>query len=176
MTLVIDTLAGSFEYPVRTIGFLIKKKWDNTNTGGVTPVFLIPDSTEITTGDPWTSGVPPEIVFRKSGGEDFTRIDIGDSLVRESYGVAIHVFSASQQQEFLFTREIKRILKEFGRDPILKYSTDYDTPPTTALDSGLKTIRPHNPRFTSEDDENIQTDYMTHSVGTVNAIWFEHRT
>jgi len=175
LTISYATLSGSFEYPPRTLGFLIKKKWTSANTGSVTPEFIIPREDDIDTGDPWTTGVPPEIVFRKSGSFTGIPLSIGNGMYKIEFGISIHLFSSTQRQEFLFEREIKRILQEFGRNPILKYSTDYDTPPTTAVDSGWKNISPEVPDFRSEDPENLQTDYITHSVATVNAIYYEHR-
>jgi len=178
MTISIATLVGAFEYPPRTLGFLMKKFWDSSKTGGKTPTFLIPNTTT-DSKDPWFSGDAPQLVFRGLPQETETKSSIGDGLFMIRKQCQIHLFAVTQQQEFLMQREVNRILKEKRRSPILKYSTDFDTPPVTAVNSGLILFDPANANWREVpegDPQDPQDITETHSVGIVDAVWFEHRT
>jgi len=170
MTIVINTLVGTFEYPPTTVGWLIKHFW----TLGTVPTFLITDAND--SMDKWYDGEPPAIIFRSLGdGAMEENKAIGDTLFYCKFSVQVHIFAISKFQQFQFQNEIRRIIKENRRNPIIKWS-EYvgGSPPQN--DSGLKIIEPTSPVWKQAEDTQDNTDNSeTHSVGTLKACWYEHR-
>lgn len=173
MTITIHTLVGLFEYPPTTFGHLIKEKWSPAAVGETEPpTFLIP-ITDSESKDPWFTGNAPEIVFRHTGNDLTVNKAIGDGMFKCEKEIKVHISCINQQQEFRYQKHINDLIKEWRRNPILKYSE------STPVDSGLKMFDPLGITWRSAPDgdpESAQDISHTHSFGTIKAIWFEHRT
>lgn len=172
MTIAIDGLVGEFGYPPQVIGHLIKNFWTPASVGEANPpTFLIP-ITDSNTKDPWFSGDAPTIVFRASEQNDDKEAAIGDGLFKCEYGVSIHLFCTTKQQEFRYQKHINDLIKEHRRRPILKY---YDS----NNNSGLNLILPSGIKWRSAPDSMLEIEQEitnTHSLGFLIARWYEHRT
>jgi len=174
MTITIATLSGPFEYPPMTFGHLIKEKWLVAAVGeSVPPTFLIP-ITDSESKDPWFTGDAPEIVFRHTGNNLTVNKAIGDGMFKCEMEIEVHLSCINQLQEFRYQKHINDLIKEWRRNPILKYSEN-----PSPVDSGLKMFNPLgiNWRTAADGDpESAQDISHTHSFGKITAIWFEHRS
>lgn len=177
MTITVPNLQGIFEYPPKTLGWLIKHFWIAANVGNITPNFIIPQDTD--TQDPWYDGVAPAIVFRRNGGIRGKVKATGDGVHRLELDMSIHIFSINQKQEWQFIEEIGRILKENRLSPIIKWSeySPNTNPPNQQNNSGLKMFDPPTPTFRDAEDNQVVGDVSeTHCLGVVMAIWYEIKT
>lgn len=94
-------------------------------------------------------------------------------MYRVEFEIAVHLFCVTQAQEFAYQKYINDIIKDHRINPILKYSTGGNP------DSGLKLFEPTGINWRDAEDgdqEDIQELSSTHSLGTIKAIWFEHRS
>lgn len=173
MSIVIENLVGPLEYPPTTFGHLIKEKWVPAAVGEtVPPTFLIP-ITNSKTKDPWFSGKAPAIIFRRSGNDLTKVLSIGDGLDRVEVEIQVHIFARTQAQEFKYQKYINDLIKLNRIAPILKYSEN-----PTPTNSGWKELSNTGINWREAPDgepEDIRDQPNTHSLGSIKAIWFEHK-
>jgi len=142
---------GTFETPSETIGALIARAWDLTNTGisegGVAKVKFIFDQTQRNPTN--KTAMQPAIVFNDGGSFPIPeRTGLGHGLIGMSDTVIIDVFGENQLQRKRYEFEIYRILRKFrpiGNSTVIKKSNNTDDSPIHDYDEIL-------PEFVAFDD------------------------
>ena len=142
---------GTYETPSQTIGALISREWDTTNSkissAGVAIPKFIYDQTKRNPQN--ITAMQPAIVFNDGGSFPIPeRTGLGHDLIGMSDTVIIDVFAGSQLQRKWFEFEIYRILRKrrpTGNNDPIKKSNNSDNSPIHDYDEIL-------PEFVAFDD------------------------